>query len=251
MKIVFCLLSTLLVFTFSVWSEVKLPSIYGDDMVLQQQSIVKVTGTANSLSNIRIVTSWDEKVYHTMSDNYGGWSVKIETPSAGGPYDISFNDGEKLILKNILIGEVWLCSGQSNMEMPLRGNSSPVLNASEIILHADNPSIRLFDVERATFLTPQSDCKGEWKESTSETARDYSAMAYQFGSILQKKLNVPIGLILSSVGGTMIETWMSSNGLKEFSEVEISKTLYGLQSPHKEPTSLFNGMIAPLINIPT
>lgn len=250
MKIVFCLLSTLLVFTFSVWSEVKLPSIYGDDMVLQQQSIVKVTGTANSLSNIRIVTSWDEKVYHTMSDNYGGWSVKIETPSAGGPYDISFNDGEKLILKNILIGEVWLCSGQSNMEMPLRGNSSPVLNASEIILHADNPFIRLFDVERATFLTPQSDCKGEWKESTSETARDFSAMAYQFGSILQKKLNVPIGLILSSVGGTMIETWMSSNGLKEFSEVEISKTLNGLQSPHKEPTSLFNGMIAPLLNIP-
>lgn len=116
MKIVFCLLSTLLVFTFPVWSEVKLPSIYGDDMVLQQQSILKVTGTANSLSNIRIVTSWDEKVYHTMSDNYGGWSVKIETPSAGGPYDISFDDGEKLILKNILIGEVWVCSGQSNME---------------------------------------------------------------------------------------------------------------------------------------
>ena len=172
--------------------------------------------------------------------------VEITTSVAGGPYEISLSDGEELRLQNIFIGEVWVCSGQSNMEMPLRGNSSPILNANEIILHADNPSIRFFDVDRATSLIPQMDCKGIWQECSSETARQFSAMAYQFGEILQKKLNVPVGLILSSIGGTKIQTWMSANSLNAFKEVEIPVSLENNKSPHKEPTALYNGMIAPI-----
>ena len=248
-KLLFILIS-ILFFTSTLFGKIGLPALFSNNMVLQQQSNVKVWGSAQKSVVVKLITSWDGKTYQTVSDNSGNWTLKVITPVAGGPYEISIDDGEKTVLSNILIGEVWVCSGQSNMEMPLRGNSSPILNANEIILHADNPSLRLFDVKRATSLSPLDDCKGEWNESTSESARDFSAMAYQFGEILQKKLNVPVGLILSSIGGTMIESWMSSNSLAEFNQVEIPASLDDVKSPHKEPTTLFNGMIAPLIHFP-
>ena len=152
-----------------------------------------------------------------------------------------------LSLHNVLIGEVWFCSGQSNMEMALRGNSAPILNASEIILNADNPNLRLYRVGRAAVISPAAESKGQWMESTSETARDFSALAFQYGQILQKKLKVPVGIILSSTGGTMIEAWMSKSSLHAFPEVKIPEQLDPAQAAHKEPTVLYNGMIAPLV----
>ncbi len=239
----------LLVFVFSAsvaFSKITMPSLFGDNMVLQQQSQVSVWGYSNPGAKVNLKSSWNKKDYQAFADKSGMWVIEISTPVAGGPYEIRMNDGEELILHNVLIGEVWICSGQSNMEMPLRGNSSPVLNANEIILNADNPSIRLFKVERATSLNPQSNCKGIWQECSSQTARDFSAIGYQFGEILQKKLKVPVGLIMSTVGGTMIETWMSSNSLRSFPEVKIPASPDTLKAPHKEPTALFNAMIAPL-----
>jgi sialate O-acetylesterase len=229
-------------------AEIKLPALVGDHMVLQQKANVKIWGWAKSDAKISITTSWDKKSYQTNSNKNGEWQLNINTPTAGGPYEMKISDGKELILHQILIGEVWVCSGQSNMEMALRGNSSPVLNANEIILNADNKSIHLFKVKMATSLTPLNDIKGEWKECTSATAREFSAIGYQFGAMLQKKLNVPIGLIMSTVGGTMVETWMSNNSLKAFPEVKIPSTLEGNKYAHREPTSLFNAMIAPLLN---
>ncbi len=248
-KILFLIISILL-FTSTLFGQIALPALFSDNMVLQQQSNVKVWGSAQNSSVVKLTSSWDERTYQTISDNSGNWSIEIVTPIAGGPYKIIIDDGEKTVLQNILIGEVWVCSGQSNMEMPLRGNSSPILNANEIILNADNPSLRLFDVKRAYSLSPLDDCKGEWSESNSESAREFSAMAYQFGEILQKKLNVPVGLILSSIGGTMIESWMSSNSMAEYKQIEIPASLEDIKSPHKEPTTLYNGMIAPLTQLP-
>lgn len=172
--------------------------------------------------------------------------MQISTPEAGGPYTIRLSDGEKMLLNNVLIGEVWLCSGQSNMEMALRGNSSPILHSNEIITWADNPRLRLYTVRRATSLSPRSDSESVWKESTPETARDFSALAFQFGQILQKRLSVPVGIIVSSVGGTMIEAWMSAGSLQPYPEVKIPPSLDTFTNPHREPTALFNGMIAPL-----
>ena len=240
------LASIFIVSSFISFAKITLPSIINNNMVLQQQSNVALWGTATKKSKVIIVSSWNKKQYVTTTDAVGNWNVKVETPSAGGPYEISISDGEMILLNNVLIGEVWVCSGQSNMEMPLRGNSSPILNASEIIFNADNPNLRLYRVGRATSLTPVTDIKGQWYESTSETARDYSALAFQFGQILQKRLHVPVGLILSTIGGTKIESWMSAGSLKAFSEVKIPISLDTVQSPHKEPTALFNGMIAPL-----
>lgn len=240
----------LFVFIISVsasFGKVSLPNIFGNHMVLQQKSQVPLWGNAKANALLSIVTSWNKKGYVTKANAEGKWKLNIATPQAGGPYEISISDGEKLILKDVLIGEVWVCSGQSNMEMTLKGNSSPILNASEIILNADNPNLRLFRVGRAASASPLTDLKGIWEESTSATARDFSALAFQFGQILQKKLKVPVGLILSSTGGTLIEAWMSENSLKAYPEVIVPKTLDPAQAVHKEPGTLFNGMISPII----
>lgn len=242
-----CLFLFIALSTSICFAKISLPSIFGNNMVLQQKSKVALWGMAKTNAQVTITTSWDKKVYVISANGEGKWRLNVTTPSASGPFEISLNDGEKLILKDILIGEVWVCSGQSNMEMPLRGNSSPILNASEIIMNADNPHLRLFRVGRATSDLPMSDLKGEWMLSNSETAREYSALAFQYGQILQKKLKVPVGIILSTVGGTTVEAWMSNGSLKDFPEVKILPSLEKIKDPHKYATTLFNGMIAPIV----
>lgn len=229
------------------YAKVRLPSLIGSNMVLQQQSSDKLWGWADKNRTITINVSWDKKPYRAISDATGYWQTKVNAPAAGGPYAITFDDGDQLTINNVMIGEVWFCSGQSNMEMKMRGNSSPILNANEIILNADNPKLRLFTVGTAVGLSTKADFKGEWSESTSETAREFSAIAFQFGEVLQKKLHVPIGLIVSSVGGTMIEAWMSKNSLSSFKEVRIPTNIDTVRQPYKLPTTLFNGMIAPAL----
>ncbi|MEJ5993784.1 sialate O-acetylesterase [Pedobacter sp. Du54] len=234
-------------YTSFCFAKVSLPSIFSNHMVLQQKSKAALWGKAKSNATVIIIPSWDKKTYTLKTNDDGNWKVNIATPTAGGPFEISFDDGEKLKLNDILIGEVWVCSGQSNMEMPLRGNSSPILNASEIIMNADNSKLRLFRVGRATSAAPVADLKGNWMPSTSETAREYSALAFQYGQILQKKLNVPVGIILSTVGGTTVEAWMSNGSLKDFPEVKILSSLTEVKDQHKYATTLFNAMIAPLV----
>ena len=247
-KISLAFIFSVLISTLAVDAKVTVPAILGSNMVLQQKSQVALWGSAKLSAKVSITTSWNNKTYSATADDNGKWLIKIATGVAGGPYDITISDGEKLVLNNILLGEVWVCSGQSNMGMALRGNSSPVLNSNEIILTADNPSLRLFKVATATSLNPLADTKGQWDESNSATAREFSALAFQYGQILQKKLNVPIGLIQSEVGGTMIESWMSAESLKAFPEVKIPVSLDTIKAPHKEPTTLFNGKIAPILN---
>ncbi len=236
------------VFCFSdSFSEIKLPALVGNNMVLQQQADVKIWGWANANSKISVSTSWDKKTYQTTTGKNGSWEVVVKTPIAGGPYQIKLSGDGIVELKNILIGEVWVCSGQSNMEMALRGNSSPILNANEIILNADHLNIRLFKVKSTSSITPLDDVTGEWNESTSATAREFSAIGYQYAEILNKKLHVPIGMIMSTVGGTMVEAWMSNSSLSTFPQVEIPITLENNKYPHREPTALFNAMVAPLL----
>lgn len=236
------------VFCFSVaFANIKLPALVGDNMVLQQQADVKIWGWANAGSKISVSASWDKKIYQTVTDKNGAWETVVKTPVAGKSYQIKLSGDDEVTLKNVLIGEVWVCSGQSNMEMALRGNSSPILNANEIILNADNLNIRLFKVKSASSILPLTDVKGEWTLCTSATAREFSAIGYQYAEILNKKLNVPIGMIMSTVGGTMVEAWMSSASLSTFPQVKIPTTLENNKYPHREPTVLFNAMVAPLL----
>ena len=199
-----------------------MPSIWSDNMVLQQQTDVKIWGKGSPNEEIEINCSWGKFVnFKPKSDST--WEVVVETPKAGGPYEITISTAiETLIYKNILVGEVWLCSGQSNMEMPLKGwpPKDIIINSDEEIKNANNPSIRLFTVIRKASLNETNDCEGIWEICDSNSASNFSATAYFFGKQLFSKLNIPIGLIHSSWGGTPAESWTNKKFLSSFSEYD-------------------------------
>lgn len=244
----FCKTFFLLTLTFATCeAKISLSGLFSNHMVLQRESQVAMWGKAKANTNVALTTSWNKITYKILSDANGNWKVQVATSAAGGPYQIIIDDGQPFILSDILLGEVWVCSGQSNMEMPLRGNSSPILNASEIILNADNENLRLYRVSREASLTKIDGSKGFWMKSNPENARDFSALAFQYGKIIQERLKVPVGIILSTVGGTMIQSWMSAESLKAFPEVKIPVILDTVKSAHRLPTTLYNGMIAPIV----
>lgn len=228
-------------------AEVKLPSIFGDNMVLQQQTNAAIWGTASANKTVKVVTSWDKKSYSTKADANGKWKIKVNTPSAGGPFSITFSDGQTLKLSNVLIGEVWVCSGQSNMQMIMNGyQNQPVLGSNEAIATSSNKSIRLITVEREKSLETKSNFKGEWLECNPGNVGNFSATAYFFGRLLQESLDVPVGLICSAWGGTRIEPWMSETGIKNFDWIKLpDKNMQGDFS-QQTPTVLFNAMISPM-----
>ena len=239
----------LAIFTFSLYAEVKLPAIFSDNMVLQQQTDVAVWGKATANSNVTVKTSWNGKSWSVRSDKDGNWKIKVSTPAAGGPYSVTISDGKALTLKNVMIGEVWVCSGQSNMEMPMKGyRNQPITGGNEAIATSLNNNIRLITVPKLASLTPVDDFKGAWKVAEPESVVDFSATAYFFGLMLNKTLNVPIGLICTAWGGTRIEPWINEAGIKNFDWVKLpDKTapVQGTLSP-QTPTVLFNAMINPI-----
>ena len=172
----------------------------------------------------------------------------MATPSAGGPYEVSVSDGTVLKLRNVMIGEVWVCSGQSNMEMPVKGYfNQPINGSNDAIATSSNPGIRMFTVKKASSLTPVDDFTGSWQNCEPENTGDFSATAYFFGLYLNKVLKVPVGLINTSWGGTRIEPWMSENGFKKFNFITLpDKNQQGTLSP-QTPTVLFNAMINPMV----
>lgn len=198
----------------------ELPSIFSDNMVLQQNFDVTIWGKADPGKNVNIISSWGESAITSTNDD-GKWSAKIKTPGAGGPYELKVVCGvDSIQYKNILMGEVWLCSGQSNMEMPLAGwpPSDTIFTAANEIPIANYPNLRFFTVDRATAISPEEDCEGSWSLCSPSTASTFSATAFFFGKKLMTDLNVPIGLIHSSWGGSPIEAWMGAEPLSKFPE---------------------------------
>ena len=240
-----CLVLSLML--YSVSAQVKLASIFTDNLVLQQKSMVSLWGWTKPGKNVTVVPSWDKKTYTTTSDKRGRFEARISTPEAGGPYQISFNDGATVKLNNVLIGEVWLCSGQSNMEMPVTGfKGQPVNGSNDAILRSSNQNIRLYTVPRASHLQPQENSKpSEWKMAGPESVSNFSATAYFFGKDLNELLNVPVGLINVSYGGSPVESWMDAKTLGPFPEIKLPTD--SIKSPNRTPTTLFNGMLHPVI----
>ena len=203
----------LLAACLSTHAEVKLPAIFSDGMVMQQQTNANLWGTATPHKKVTVTTSWNGKQYAATADKNGAWKLTVATPEAGGPYTVTFDDGTQKTLNNILIGELWLCSGQSNMEMPMKGfKNQPVENANMDILHSKNPQIRLFTVKRTSTFTPQNDVIGSWKEATPTSVRDFSATAYYFGRLVNEILDVPVGLVVAAWGGSACESWNGQMG---------------------------------------
>lgn len=229
----------------SAKANVTLPAIFGDNMVLQRNSEVRIWGWANPKEEIKLVSSWNNQEYKTVTSNQAKWELVIKTPEAGGPYTISLKGYNEVVLKNILIGEVWLCSGQSNMEMSA---SWGIENGDEEVKNATNPNIRFFTVSKSTAVTPQNNVLGNWVESTPETMKYFSAVGYFFAKRLREDLkNVPIGLISSNWGGTPAEIWMPEEVVKnDVVLLENAKKLNEQEYGPHQPGRAYNAMIAPI-----
>ncbi|MGD0342106.1 MAG: sialate O-acetylesterase [Bacteroidales bacterium] len=201
-------------------SNLKLPALLSDNMLLQQKADATFWGKANPGQKISVTPSWGEKkTVRTGKD--GKWSVKIATPEAGGPYKIIINAVDTTItINDVLVGEVWVCSGQSNMEMPVQGwpPVDTIMYSAKTIASAVLPNIRLFNVARKVSTDPLDDCTGRWEVCNPETIKSFSATGFFFGKKLYEKLNVPIGLIESAWGGTPSESWTSADVLTNAGE---------------------------------
>ena len=209
-----------------VWAKVILPSVITDNMVLQQKTNAALWGKADAGKKIIITTGWNSQKYTAVADANGDWKVKVSTPSFGGPYMITLNDGDEVKLNNVLIGEVWVCSGQSNMEMPLAGWGK-IFNYEEEIAQAKYPSIRLLQLERVTSNVPVKDAKvsnNGWNICTPENVANFSSVAYFFAREIYMKTRIPIGLIHTSWGGTIAEAWISGATLKTTEDFAMATT---------------------------
>jgi sialate O-acetylesterase len=215
------LLAVVLSIANSVFADVRLPAIIGDNMVLQRGEAAVIWGWAEPNEKITVSGSWNSESWQVTADRDGKWMVKIEPPQAAGPYEMTIAGSASspqagkntIVLKNILVGEVWICSGQSNMEMGI----GLVNNARQEIAAAEYPQIRLFHVTLKSSGQPQTDVEGNWKVCSPENIstgniwegwpKGFSALGYFFGRELHKQLDVPVGLICSAWGGTRIEPW--------------------------------------------
>jgi sialate O-acetylesterase len=205
------ILAILLASAAAAPAEITLPSIISDNMVLQADTDAPLWGKAEPNSTITISCSWNHKTVKTTADWQGKWSAKIKTPKKGEKLSITLANGkETKTISNILIGDVWLCSGQSNMELKLKASA----DADSELPNANLPSIRLFSVEGTPSEIPLYDCKGKWVECSSVTAADFSAVGYYFGKEIHQKIKIPIGLIDSSSGGSTAQAWMSKQTLQ-------------------------------------
>lgn len=213
------------VFVNAVNASVTLPGWMTTNMVLQQQTVVHLKGTAKKGATVKITASWDNLTTKVQADKQtGAFDFDLRVPKAGGPYTLTFDDGTPLVLNNVMAGEVWFCSGQSNMQMPLHSNWASVQNWEQEVADATHPMVRLFQVDRVVAHTPQTKVpyghtKG-WAVSSPDMAEDFSAAAYFFAREVSDKLGIAVGVVNSSWGGTPAESWVSHERLRHVTGFE-------------------------------
>lgn len=201
-----------------VQADVTLPGWMSSNMVLQQRTKVHLQATAKKGATVKITASWDNKTTKAVADKVtGAFEFDLEVPAAGGPYTLTFNDGKKLVLENVMSGEVWFCSGQSNMEMPVKGWGM-VNNFEQEVADANHPLVRLFQVKKVVAHSPQTTVPlgytNGWAVCSPETVGEFSAAAYFFAREVSRKLGVAVGVVNSSWGGTPAESWPSLEALQ-------------------------------------
>ena len=235
---------------FGASAKVVLPKVLGSNMVLQQNADVNLWGKADADAKVTVKVSWDKAKIKTKADENGNWAVKVATPAGSfDKYTISISDGEEIVLENVMIGDVWITSGQSNMEMPVRGwDRQPVENAKDYILSAAKyaDQIRMFTVPRArSYNEDKEDCVGgEWLCPAPSSVANMSAVAYTFAYNLVGKVDFPIGIITSNWGGTRIESWMPIKALEDVLTKEQLEHKHKIHSI--KPSELYCAMIAPI-----
>lgn len=255
-------ISSVLIFV-EAEAKVRLPAILSSHMVLQQNSEVAIWGWADPNETVEVTENWNHKTVSTKANKKGKWRTLIQTPQAGGPYTVKIQGQNTLLLENVLIGEVWIASGQSNMEMPLVPVSDAytgIKDSEQEVSQADYPQIRLFqagnfsskepleDVETGIVMYGVPEAKCVWQASSSETIPTFASTAYFFARELHTQLNVPIGIIDAAWGGTAAEAWTPASGLQKLGyEEALEQAMNAPQkADQKIPARLYNGMIHPL-----
>lgn len=244
MKHFFLLILFVSILSLTSNSKIVLPEIFSDNMVLQQNSKVAIWGWAEAGQTVKIVASWNNDTVKAVANNSAKWETNLSTINAGGPYNIEIIGSNKHVLKNVMLGEVWLCSGQSNMEWSV---NAKIMNGEEEAALANFPNIRIFHIQKMGAEFPQQFCEANWTECTPKTMRATSAVGYFFARHLTQKLNVPVGIIVSAWGGTPAEVWIEKNRILNNPDLEKSKYKEVFKWWPGEAGSLYNSMIYPLI----
>ena len=255
MKRFACLTVLTLLVAGSARADVKLPAIFGDHMVVQAGAKVPVWGTADAGERVTVKAAGHERSATAGAD--GKWRVVLEPLEAVAPIEITVSGNNSITLKDVLVGEVWLCSGQSNMGFALKNAKGGALAVEK----ADNPKMRLFTVGRDAVAKPGAEINGSWKVCSPETAADFSAVAYFFGLDLHQKLCKPVGLIDASWGGTRAEAWIPKSAFEALQlpyepawteqwlnppPEAAAKNPRQRKRPEQAPAALYDGMIAPI-----
>jgi sialate O-acetylesterase len=232
-------------FSLNTLANVSLPAIFSDHIVLQQNQEVILWGWAKPNEEVKVTASWNNYEVKVIADNQANWSLKFKTPMAGGPYQIKIKGYNEIVLNDVLIGEVWLCSGQSNMEWTPRAG---IEGGEDAIKNANFPEIRLFTVDVRSAINPQGDLGGKWLVCSPETMIDFSAIGYFFGKKINQELNVPVGIINASWGGTPAEVLIPAEIINQDPILATTAQKLGERKwcPVK-PGRAYNAMIAPLI----
>jgi sialate O-acetylesterase len=229
----------------SVSANIMLPSVFSDNMVLQQNSEVAFWGWGNAGEQIKIVAGWNTSdTLKVKADNKAKWTATLKTIKAGGPYSIKIIGSSYVELKNVMLGEVWICSGQSNMEWSV---DMGIQNGEEEAANANHPNIRIFHIPKTGADFPQQNCNATWAVCSPETMRSTSAVGYFFARELHQKLNVPVGIIVSAWGGTPAEVWIEKNRIEKKPELNENKYALNYDWWPGEPGVLYNSMIAPVV----
>jgi sialate O-acetylesterase len=231
---------------FPCSAKVILPAVFSDHMVLQRNASVTVWGWADPNESIRVLGSWNvSDTARTKTANDGHWSVKVKTGEAGGPFTLMVEGANSMVvLQDVLIGEVWICSGQSNMEYTANWGLE---NKDSAIAQADFPGIRFFHVPRVGAAYPQADCRADWERCTPATMPNNTAVGYYFALELQRRLHVPVGLIESAWGGTPAEVWVRRDRVEGNPDLVANEYDDHATGWPVKPGLLYNGMIAPII----
>ncbi len=234
-------------------AKVKLPHILGSNMVLQQNTEVNLWGWDKPGTEVNVTTSWSAQKASAKTGKDGKWSVKVQTPKASyTPLSITFDDGDKTTLDNILAGEVWVCAGQSNMEMPVKGfGNCPVKDFNKAVVEANNyKGIHYVKIPSVMSTKPLDDANCEWKEVNPETVGEASATGYFFAQVVNKALNVPVGLVMANKGGSRVESWLDRDYLKKNTNepLDSSAMVKKYSWDYHRPLLWGNGTFHPILN---
>ena len=220
----FLAMAALALITTGAQAKVKLPHILGDNMILQQNTEASLWGWDKPGTTVEVTTSWSGQKYSAKTGKDGKWAIKVQTPKASyTPLSITFDDGEKTTLNNVLAGEVWVCAGQSNMEMPVKGfGNCPVEGYNKAVLEANQyKGVHYVKIPSVMSSKPLDDANCEWKEVNPETVGDASATGYFFAQVINKTLDIPVGLVMANKGGSRVESWLDRDYLKKNTKEDL------------------------------